>query len=183
MQQPVEKRLLLQRLGFEDLTPASVHDDLGQIMAKADDYVVSIASLLGGWISLWGQYDFNILHDVSAAPLLPRLSDATPLIYYAVEGTSGGLIYERYDGGQLTHSYLEIEGRLETERCVGTPPPKSEKYGQVDDWSLLEFALPAPVTYEQITETKHEHYRFRPAPEFAPREPEVIPSTPWWKMW
>jgi len=183
MKEPVEKDLLLRRLGFGHLTPTTLPDELGQVMSKADDYVVSVAGLGNGWISLWGQYDFNMLHDVSAKRFVPQLHDAKTLIYYAVEGTSGALIYERYDSGTLTQSYLEIEGKPEADRCVGTLPPKDEEFGQVDEWGLLTFALPPEVTYEHISETKHEHFRFRPTLECAPKKSERITKKPWWKLW
>jgi hypothetical protein len=161
MREPIEKELLLPKLGFGHLTPATVRDEFGQVMSNADDHIVSVAALGSGWISLWGQYDFNLLPDVSAKHLLPQLRDAKTVIYYAVEGTSGALVYERYDDSALTSSYFEIEGKPEAKRCVGTLPPRD----QLDEWSLLEFAMPAEVTYECISETKHEHFRFRPAPE------------------
>jgi hypothetical protein len=156
MKQPTEKEALLGRLGFGKLTPVTPAYESGQIMSNADDSVVSIAALGNDWISLWGQHDFNLLEDASAKPFLPQLSDANIVIYYAVEGTSGALIYERYDNGTLTNSYFEIEGRPDATRCVGALPPKN------DEWGLLTFVLPPEATFEQISETKHEHFRFRP---------------------
>ena len=162
MKAPAEKKALLQRLGFGNLTPVTPDDESGQIMSKAEDYVVSTAALGNNWISVWGQYDLNIMNDISAEDLARQLSDANTVIYYAVEGTSGALIYERYDNGALTNSYVEIEGRPETDRCVGAPPPKNNDWDQVEEWGLLRFALPPEVTFEHISETKHEHFHFRP---------------------
>jgi hypothetical protein len=160
--EPIKKEAVLRRLGFGNLKPVAPAYESGQIMSNADDHVVSVAELKNGWVSLWGRYDFNLLDDASAKQFVPKLTDFDTVIYYAVEGTSGALIYERYDNGVLTNSYTEIEGHSEAAKCIGASPKKKGS-DQIDEWGLLRFALPPEVTFDHISETPHEHFQFRPA--------------------
>lgn len=175
---------LLEQLGFSE--PRTIQDvrDRGQVMAKADDNVVSIAQHDGDWISIWGQYDFNILPDVSAEPLVRKLPEAGVLIYVAIEGTSGSLVYERFERGVLTASYAEVEGEVQDSRCRGIPPPRDEAFGQVDEWGLLNFALPAELPYEEISEARYTHYRFDPVLLADPSSGiETKAGKSWWRFW
>jgi len=173
---------LLRRIGFDNPTPITLPEHKNQVMAKADDYIVSIARIGDGWISIWGQYDFNMLPDVSAKPVVTKLPEASTIVYYAVEGTSGGLIYERYENGTLVHSYFEVENQPDENRCLGNPPPRDPEYNQVDEWSLLTFALPTGVTYERISQTEHLNYRVSVEnQQSTPAETEH--KKPWWRIW
>lgn len=153
-------------------------------MAKADDNVVSIAQHDGDWVSIWGQYDFNILPDVSAEPFVRNLPEASVLIYFAIEGTSGSLIYERFDHSALTGSYGEAGGVVQDTKCRGVPPPRDEDVGQVDEWGLLNFVLPSELPYERLSEARYTHYRFDPVLSVAMSTGiEAKAGQRWWKFW
>ena len=125
-----------------------------------------------------------MLSDVSAKSLVAKLPEASAIIYYAVEGTSGGLMYEQYENGVLNRSYVEVDGEVDTSRCLGEPPPRDEEFQQVDEWGLLMFAPPSSVSYEQIAATKHVHYRVSIKPTtFLENEVHAAPRKPWWRIW
>jgi hypothetical protein len=75
-------------------------------------------------------------------------------------------------------SYAEVEGKSESERCIGSPPPR-DQYGQVDEWSLLRFALPSEIPLETLCALKADEYRFS-----TPAKPaETSVAKKWWKFW
>jgi hypothetical protein len=64
------------------------------IPGKADDFQVLVA-FHNGWTVLGGQFDFNVLPNVSCEDLPAEIAAAPRLTYFAVEGTSGGLLFRR----------------------------------------------------------------------------------------
>lgn len=145
---------------------------------KADDRRVLIGSL-NGWTVLSRQFDFNVLPTASLSDLAASFTAGKHLIYFGVEGTSGSHWFEEMNDGQFIRCYCEMEGKPDLQRCLGPRPPV-DRYGQVDEWELLRFGLPAPFFLDAITSLAGTEYQFTPHRHSQPKP--FSEEKPWWKI-
>ena len=177
-----EIAMLFGRLDVVDYQPAGPTDNVPPLMTKAEDGLVAVGCC-NGWTILCGQYDFNSLPDCSAArfasgePVMPHI------VYFATEGTSGGLVFEEYRDGELTRSYCQCEGVVEQARCINMPVLTSLR-GQVDEWILLEEVLPKDLTANAIVGASVTHFRINLRPRKSRKSADAANGRQkWWKLW
>jgi len=146
----------LRALGLKLDSSASAPVRRGPLPLKGDAGEVGVA-FANGWTIIYGDTFLGLADEHVIQERLPELSAGTRAVWWGTEGVSGFLGLEVWEDGIRLRAYEEVCG--ETKVLLGEPPPRDNKYGEIDEWQVVAAAAREAIPWDLIARAEFDYYR------------------------